>query len=81
VHGGVIHTESLLGPVDLLVNNAGVFYYTMMKNVHIRDWQHMVDVNMKGTLNCVGAVLARMVERKQGHIVNISYDSCRRVGT
>jgi NADP-dependent 3-hydroxy acid dehydrogenase YdfG len=77
----VKHTESLLGPVDILVNNAGVLYYTMMKNVHIREWQHMVDVNVKGTLNCVGAVLARMVEQRKGHIVNISSDGGRRVGT
>jgi NADP-dependent 3-hydroxy acid dehydrogenase YdfG len=81
VHDGVKHTESLLGPVDILVNNAGILYYTLMKNIHIKEWQEMVDVNVKGTLNCVGAVLAKMVERRQGHIVNISSDAGRKVCT
>jgi len=79
VHDGVQRTESLLGPVDILVNNAGVLYYTLMKNLHVEEWQKIVDVNIKGVLNCVGAVLGRMVERRQGHIVNISSDGGRKV--
>jgi NADP-dependent 3-hydroxy acid dehydrogenase YdfG len=79
VRDGVQHTESLLGPVDILVNSAGILYYTLMKNLHIKEWQQMVDVNVKGVLTCVGAVLGRMVERRQGHIVNISSDGGRKV--
>ncbi|GFG29419.1 hypothetical protein Cfor_02620 [Coptotermes formosanus] len=78
VRDGVQHTESLLGPVDILVNSAGILYYTLMKNLHIKEWQQMVDVNVKGVLTCVGAVLGRMVERRQGHIVNISSDGGRK---
>jgi len=78
VRDGVQRTESLLGPVDILVNSAGVLYYTLMKNLHIEEWQKIVDVNIKGVLNCVGAVLGRMVERRQGHIVNISSDGGRK---
>ena len=40
-------TESELGPVDIVVNNAGVFYYTLMKNVHEDEWEQMIDVNCK----------------------------------
>jgi hypothetical protein len=76
---GVKYTESVLGPVDILVNNAGVLYYTLMKNVQTKEWQHMVDVNVKGTLHCVGAVLGGMVSRRQGHVVNISSDGGRKV--
>jgi hypothetical protein len=79
VRDGVRRTESLLGPVDILVNSAGILYYTMMKNVHVEEWQQIVDVNIKGVLNCVGAVLGGMVERRQGHIVNISSDGGRKV--
>ncbi|XP_066999059.2 uncharacterized protein [Anabrus simplex] len=78
VHSAVRHTESLLGPIDILVNNAGVMYYTLMKNLHLKDWHQMVDVNVKGTLNCTAAVLGGMVERKQGHIVIISSDAGRK---
>jgi NADP-dependent 3-hydroxy acid dehydrogenase YdfG len=79
VRDAVQRTESLLGPVDILVNNAGILYYTMMKNVNVEEWQQIVDVNVKGVLNCVGAVLGGMVERRQGHIVNISSDGGRKV--
>lgn len=78
VHDGVKLTESLLGPVDILVNSAGVLYYTLMKNVHVKEWRMMVDVNVKGVLNCVGTVLSGMVERRRGHIVNISSDGGRK---
>ncbi|RUS91040.1 hypothetical protein EGW08_001168 [Elysia chlorotica] len=47
----------------------------MMTSLHEDDWDKMVDVNCKGLLNGIGAVLGGMVERKKGHIVNISSDS------
>ncbi|PNF30886.1 hypothetical protein B7P43_G06094 [Cryptotermes secundus] len=78
VHDGVKLAESLLGPVDILVNSAGVLYYTLMKNVHVEEWHMMVDVNVKGVLNCVGTILGRMVEQRRGHIVNISSDGGRK---
>ena len=46
-------TESTLGPIDILVNCAGVMYYTLMKNVHQQEWDRQIDVNCKvsDTLN------------------------------
>ena len=68
-----------LGPVEMLVNCAGVMYYTMMKNVREEEWERTVEVNCKGALNCVGAVLTGMLERGSGHIVTISSDAGRKV--
>jgi NADP-dependent 3-hydroxy acid dehydrogenase YdfG len=68
-----------LGPVEMLVNCAGVMYYTMMKNVREEEWERTVEVNCKGALNCVGAVLPGMLERGSGHIVTISSDAGRKV--
>jgi NADP-dependent 3-hydroxy acid dehydrogenase YdfG len=68
-----------LGPVEILVNCAGVMYYTMMKNVREEEWERTVEVNCKGALNCVGAVLPGMMERGRGHIVTISSDAGRKV--
>jgi NADP-dependent 3-hydroxy acid dehydrogenase YdfG len=68
-----------LGPVEILVNCAGVMYYTLMKNVRQEEWERTVEVNCKGALNCVGAVLPGMLARGQGHIVTISSDAGRRV--
>jgi NADP-dependent 3-hydroxy acid dehydrogenase YdfG len=73
----VRRTEDDLGPVGALVNCAGVMYYTMMKNVRAGEWDRTVEVNCKGALNCVGAVLPGMLERGLGHIVTISSDAGR----
>ncbi len=69
--------ESELGPVDALVNCAGVMYYTLMKNVREDEWDRTVEVNCKGALNCVAAVLPGMLERGRGHIVTVSSDAGR----
>jgi NADP-dependent 3-hydroxy acid dehydrogenase YdfG len=75
----VRRTGEDLGPVEILVNCAGVMYYTLMKNVREEEWERTVEVNCKGALNCVGAVLPGMLERGRGHIVTISSDAGRRV--
>jgi NADP-dependent 3-hydroxy acid dehydrogenase YdfG len=75
----VARTEKDLGPIDILVNCAGVMYYTLMKNSYEDDWEQTVDVLCKGMLNCVGAVLPGMLARGRGHIVTISSDAGRKV--
>ena len=75
----VERAEAELGPVDVLVNCAGVMYYTLMRNLREDEWEQTVDVLCKGMLNCVGAVLGGMLERGGGHIVTISSDAGRRV--
>ena len=75
----VARTEEELGPIDILVNCAGVMYYTLMKNTYEDDWERTVDVVCKGMLNCVGAVLGGMILRRRGHIVTISSDAGRKV--
>ena len=75
----VARAEQELGPVDILVNCAGVMYYTLMKNLRQQEWERTVEVNCNGALNCVGAVLPGMLERGRGHIVTISSDAGRKV--
>jgi NADP-dependent 3-hydroxy acid dehydrogenase YdfG len=75
----VARVEEELGPVDILVNCAGVMYYTLMKNLHEDDWERTVDVNCKGALNCIGATLGGMLARGRGHIITISSDAGRKV--
>jgi NADP-dependent 3-hydroxy acid dehydrogenase YdfG len=75
----VARTEEDLGPVDILVNCAGLMYFTLMKNRHEDDWERTVDVNCKGALNCIGAVLQGMLDRGWGHIILISSDAGRKV--
>lgn len=60
------------GTVDILVNNAGLMPLSFIKKLKIDEWEKMVDVNIKGVLYCTAAVLPHMLEKKSGHIVNIS---------
>mgnify|MGYP006088452137 FL=1 len=64
---------------DILVNVAGVMFFTLMKNCKVDEWEKTVDVNCKGVLNGFGAVLDGMVKRGKGHIITISSDAGRRV--
>ena len=75
----VARTEAELGPVDALVNCAGVMYFTLMGNLREDEWGRTVEVNCKGALNCVGATLGGMLERGRGHIITISSDAGRKV--
>ncbi|XP_078489689.1 uncharacterized protein LOC100175381 [Ciona intestinalis] len=67
--------EENLGPVDIMVNNAGVMMYSKMSNVMMDDWDKTIDVNCKGVTNGIGAVIPGMIKRKRGHIVNTSSDA------
>ena len=60
------------GSVDILVNNAGLMPLSFVKNLKIDEWDQMIDVNIKGVLYCTAAVVSHMLEKKSGHIVNIS---------
>ena len=68
----VRQVETKLGPVDLLVANAGVGYETTAANYNVEAMNHIIGVNLIGVSNSIGAVLPGMVERKRGHLVGIS---------
>jgi len=60
------------GGVDILINNAGLMPLSFVKNLKVDEWDQMIDVNIKGVLYCTAAVIPHMLEKKSGHIVNIS---------
>ena len=60
------------GRVDVIVNNAGVMPLSLMASMKVDEWDRMVDVNIKGVLYGIAAVLPEMTARKSGHVVNIA---------
>lgn len=60
------------GQIDMLFNNAGLMPLSFMKNTNVEEWDKMVDVNIKGVLYGVAAVLPHMLERNEGHILTTS---------
>ncbi len=60
------------GSIDVIVNNAGIMPLSLMTSMKIEEWDRMVDVNIKGVLHGVAAVLPEMTARGSGHIINIA---------
>lgn len=60
------------GKIDVLVNNAGIMPQAFMFKKKVGEWDQMIDVNIKGVLYAIAAVLPSMRERKSGHIINLS---------
>ncbi|RPJ05617.1 MAG: SDR family oxidoreductase [Deltaproteobacteria bacterium] len=66
--------KSLWGGIDILVNNAGGALNTpyVLDDIEEKDWNLVVDVNLKGAFFCCQAVIPEMVQRNQGAVVNMS---------
>ncbi|WP_149303134.1 SDR family oxidoreductase [Pareuzebyella sediminis] len=60
------------GTIDVLINNAGLMPLSFIEKLKTDEWEQMVDVNLKGVLHGVAAVLPQMKTKKRGHIINIS---------
>lgn len=60
------------GNADILVNNAGIIRTTSVEDMDEREWDRMIEVNLKGVFNCSKAVLKAMKAKRYGKIVNLS---------
>src|SRR3954467_13099361 len=65
-------TVEQFGRVDILLNNAGIMPLSLVESLHVDEWDKMIDVNLKGVLNGIAAVLPCMKEQKSGQIINTS---------
>jgi NAD(P)-dependent dehydrogenase (short-subunit alcohol dehydrogenase family) len=68
----VERAEAELGPIDVLVNNAGVFLWRPFLELSSEEWDLVVATNLTGAANFCRAVLPGMMRRRRGRIVNVS---------
>ena len=72
VKAAIAEAEAQFGPVNCLVNNAGVMLLGQASEQDPSEWDTMLDVNVKGLLNGIHCVVNSMRERKAGTIINVS---------
>ena len=68
----VTQIEESIGPLDALVNNAGLRSQALLAMTSDQDWDSVMDVNLDGVFRCCRAVLPKMMYRRRGSIVNVS---------
>lgn len=68
------------GRVDVMLNNAGLMPLAPLERLKTDEWDRMIDVNLKGTLNGIAAALPHMQQQMSGHIINVSSVYGHKVG-
>jgi len=71
IKSAIAEAEDRFGPVEFLINNAGIMLNGDPAQQSPEEWDQMIDVNLKGVMNGIHAVLPAMVAREGGTIVNI----------
>ncbi|HZJ98317.1 MAG TPA: 2-hydroxycyclohexanecarboxyl-CoA dehydrogenase [Oligella sp.] len=77
VDAAVAGTIETLGPVDVLVNNAGWDVFKPFLKTVPEEWEKLIAINLTGALNMLHSVLPGMVERNSGRVVTVASDAAR----
>ena len=72
VEEGINKILDKMGKVDILVNNAGITKDNLLMRMSQTDWDAVINVNLKGTFNCIRAVSRPMVKQRSGRIISIA---------
>jgi NADP-dependent 3-hydroxy acid dehydrogenase YdfG len=70
--GFVAFAREVFGRVDVLINNAGVMPLSPLAAGKVEEWNRMIDVNIRGVLHGIHAVLPEMTARGSGHVINVA---------
>jgi 3-oxoacyl-[acyl-carrier protein] reductase len=65
-------TTQTLGPIEILVNNAGIGYFGPIQDATEENWDSVLDTNLKSVFLVTNAVIPGMIERRGGHVINIA---------
>jgi 2-hydroxycyclohexanecarboxyl-CoA dehydrogenase len=77
IEAAVKTVREQLGPIGILVNNAGVSPEKDFVSITVDEWERVFNINMKGLFMCTQAVIGDMIEAKWGRIINISSSSAQ----
>lgn len=72
VEEGINKILDKMGKVDILVNNAGITKDNLLLRMPLADWDAVINVNLKGTFNCIKAVSRPMIKQRSGRIISIA---------
>jgi len=72
VEGMVEKALAKFGRIDILVNNAGIYPFKPFVDMNDKDWDKVLEVNLKGVFYCTKSVLPKMIEQEYGKIINIA---------
>ena len=75
----VEHAETHHGPIDVIINNAGVMPLSPLAALKIDEWNAMIDVNLRGVLHGIAAALPIMQEQGRGQVINVASTAGHRV--
>src|SRR5207245_2097908 len=77
VDRAVRQVREKLGPIQVLVNCAGIDAFEAFQSITEASWDRIMAINLKGTFNCTQAVVSDMIEARWGRIINISSSSAQ----
>lgn len=72
VKNAVTKMEREVGPIDVLINNAGIQRRAPLEKLTYEDWKTVIDINLNSVFVVSQCVAAKMIERKRGKIINIT---------
>lgn len=65
-------TVKSFGSADILINNAGISHIGLFMDMKEEQWNRLIDVDLKGVINCCHCILPQMLKQQKGNIINIS---------
>lgn len=67
-----VDASNQFGNIDVVINNAAATYLGLLSQMDEKDWDRLMDINLKGLFNVCKCAIPSMVNNKKGHIINIS---------
>jgi 3-hydroxybutyrate dehydrogenase len=68
----IAHCKKVLGPIDILINNAGMFFHQSVNGHPLEQWTKVVETNLNAAMIASRAVIPDMIEKGWGRVINIA---------